>query len=177
MVTARGDNEGIGRIAAAEGETALLVALGAEGEEDAVVRGVELGAEGDGEGLGIGGQRRLHITPRMDGATVPRREGNGLAPILAGDGDVVRLATTQREITGTLVNAPVAGEIVSVSQAICRERRLGSPGDCGGEGRHHKEESPKHIVSFLHETKAGGVEIISQNGISLTLTLPPPNAS
>ena len=33
--------------------------------------------------------------------------------------------------------------------------RLGTSGDCGGEGRHHKEESPKHIVSFLHETKAG----------------------
>ena len=50
--------------------------------------------------------------------------------------------------------------------------RLGTSGDCGGEGRHHKEESPKHIVSFLHETKAGGVEIISQNGISLILTPP-----
>lgn len=136
MVTARGDNEGIGRIAAAEGETALLVALGAEGEEDAVVRGAELGAEGDGEGLGIGGQRRLHIAP----GTLVDAEVHRLILALAGHGDVMRGGApgSKREGAGAVKRVERPREVGIVGQSL-RTRGVGGKaediplrGDGGG---------------------------------------------
>ena len=59
VVLTRGDDDGVGDFAAAEGESTFsilgilpLAVVGAEGEEDTTGRGTELGAEGDGEGCG-----------------------------------------------------------------------------------------------------------------------------